>query len=286
MVDGDCKGLAQTGKPGPRSESGKARVRLNPLKHGVLAQTPVIPLVEREEDWERLKKGIREYYGVEGTMEEELADIISESIWRRKRAIRFETESIAAYLDDVPEDYRRLRDSQGWGPDPHDGDGSEAEDGPHGLDRQAVAEMDRMLTARLMPGAETLEKVIRYETKVNRTMFQAIHQLLVLQAIRKGTPPPPMPSGGRRSRKMRPTETQTGSVVGLAQTGKLDKRASLVGLGSAVEEVDGEGEAEEEGVLREGHANRAERRRIERRQRKAAHGRGGPDPDGQAGGPG
>ena len=33
-------------------------------------------------------------------MEVELADIISEAIWRRKRAVRLETESIAAYLED------------------------------------------------------------------------------------------------------------------------------------------------------------------------------------------
>ncbi len=32
-------------------------VRLNPVRHGVLAQTPVIPLVERQEDWEELRAG-------------------------------------------------------------------------------------------------------------------------------------------------------------------------------------------------------------------------------------
>ena len=35
---------------GPKTAAGKARVRRNPIKHGVLAQTPVIPLVAREED--------------------------------------------------------------------------------------------------------------------------------------------------------------------------------------------------------------------------------------------
>ncbi len=260
MVVGEGNEKTQTGKPGPRSERGRARVRLNPVKHGVLAQTPVIPLVEREEDWERLKLGIREYYQVVGTMEEELADIISESIWRRKRAVRFETESIAAYLDDVPEDYKRMRADEGR--EPEDG-----EQEPHGLNRQAVAEMDRMVTARLLPGAELLEKVIRYETKQNRTMFQAIHQLLVLQAIRKGTPPPGAPSHKTRAprpRMLRPTETRTGGLVGLTAN-----RASLA-LGGVVEEEDGEGEVEgeEAGVLREGRANRAERRRREREWRK------------------
>ena len=32
---------------GPRTAAGRAVVRRNPIKHGVLAQTPVIELVER-----------------------------------------------------------------------------------------------------------------------------------------------------------------------------------------------------------------------------------------------
>ena len=50
----------RTGKRGggPKTPKGKAAVRTNPIKHGVLAQTPVIPLVEREEDWRRLRDGV------------------------------------------------------------------------------------------------------------------------------------------------------------------------------------------------------------------------------------
>ncbi len=53
---------------GPKTPEGKAAVRRNPIKHGVLAQTPVIPLVEREEDWRRLRDGVFEYFRVEGAM--------------------------------------------------------------------------------------------------------------------------------------------------------------------------------------------------------------------------
>lgn len=264
-------------RSGPRTELGRAAVRLNPLKHGVLSQTPVIPLVEREEDWERLRKGIHEYYDVQGMMEEALADIIAGTIWRRHRAVRFETESITAYLDDVPEDYRRMRAGQS----------PEQATDPDALGREAVAEMDRMLTSRLLPGAETLDKVMRYETKLHRFLMETIHQLLVLQALREGRQPPIAPSGGRqaRPRKLRPTETETGGLVGLTA-----KRASLVGLGALREppatagrqdereggddegEARAEREAEGAGVLRGWDAsshrgNRAERRRRERRNR-------------------
>ena len=55
---------------GPKTPEGKAVVRRNPIKHGVLAlrlrlparsgqaPTPVITLVEREEDWDRGDTGL------------------------------------------------------------------------------------------------------------------------------------------------------------------------------------------------------------------------------------
>jgi hypothetical protein len=171
-------------KSGPRTERGKSVVRLNPIRHGVLSQTPVIPLVEREEDWFQLRDGIREYFAVEGMMEVSLADTIAMTTWRRYRVVRMETEAIRAYLEEVPEDYRRMKateESQGWGPSPQ----IEVEP-PEADAERAMAEMDRMLSARLLPGAETAEKVMRYETKFHRYLLQTIHQLLVLQSLRRG----------------------------------------------------------------------------------------------------
>lgn len=36
-------------------------LRLNPVKHGIYSQTPVLPLVEDAEQWERLKNGVFEH---------------------------------------------------------------------------------------------------------------------------------------------------------------------------------------------------------------------------------
>src|SRR6185295_5211741 len=63
---------AKRKRSGPRTAAGRRAVRLNPVKHGVLSQTPVIPLVERVEDWERLLEGTLEYFQVEGMVEEDL----------------------------------------------------------------------------------------------------------------------------------------------------------------------------------------------------------------------
>ncbi len=157
---------------GPKTAEGKAAVRLNPIKHGVLAQTPVIPLVEREEDWQRLRDGVFAYLDVEGTLEEALADRIAGLIWRLYRVVRFESESISRYLHEVPRDWGTSRRMSG-------------QEIPPETTPEMVDEMDGMLMARLLPGQETLEKVMRYETRLHRFLLQSVHQLLLLKGTRK-----------------------------------------------------------------------------------------------------
>ncbi len=87
---------------------------------------------------------------------------------------------------------------------------------PTEVTEEAVREMDRMLMARLLPGDETLEKVMRYETKLHRFLLQSVHQLLLLKGMRKqgpgqqwGTPdmdPPGLPGGGHRHPPLPPPD--------------------------------------------------------------------------------
>ena len=205
MMEKNPSTRLRTGKRGggPRTPEGKAAVRRNPIKHAVLAQTPVIPLVEREEDWQRLRDGVFEYFRVEGAMEEALADRIAGIIWRLYRVVRFESESINRYLHEVPRDWgtsRRLSRQE-----------IPAETTP-----EMVDEMDRMLMARLLPGQETLEKIMRYETRLHRFLLQSVHQLVLLKGMRKegpgrqwGTPdldPPGLPGGGHRHPRLPPPD--------------------------------------------------------------------------------
>jgi hypothetical protein len=46
-----------------------------------------------------------------------------------------------------------------------------------------VEKMDEMLMARLLPGEETLEKVMRYETRLHRFLLQSMHQLVLLKGM-------------------------------------------------------------------------------------------------------
>jgi hypothetical protein len=95
---------------GPKTAAGKAVVARNPIKHGVLAQTPVLPLVEREEDWVKLRQGVFDFFELEGPLLESLGDRVAMLVWRLYRVARFETEAIRQYLEDVPGDwYASLR---------------------------------------------------------------------------------------------------------------------------------------------------------------------------------
>ncbi len=171
---GECmQGKQEKRGGGPKTREGRAAVRLNPVKHGVLAQTPVIPLVEREEDWQRLRDGVFEYFAVEGAMEEALADRIAGIIWRLYRVVRYESEAINRYLHEVPRDWGTSRRMSG-------------QEMPAETTPEMVQEMDGMLMARLLPGQETLEKVMRYEARLHRFLLQSVHQLLLLKGLKKG----------------------------------------------------------------------------------------------------
>jgi hypothetical protein len=147
-------------------------VRLNPVKHGVLSQTPVVGLVERAEDWERLRDGIFECLGVQGMLEEALAERIAMTFWRLYRVVRLETEAIETSMREVPRDYvAGLRAAK--------------QPIPTEATPEVVEEMDRMLMSRLLPGDVTLEKVMRYEGRQHRYLLQTLHQFMVVKGLRK-----------------------------------------------------------------------------------------------------
>jgi hypothetical protein len=160
------------GSGGPKTAAGKAVVARNPIKHGVLAQTPVLPLVEREEDWLKLRQGVFDFFELEGPLLESLGDRVAMLVWRLYRVARFETEAIRQYLDDVPGDwYASLRL-----------EGRVAPDAPSMAD---VEEMNRMLLSRLLPGDETMDKVMRYETRLHRFLLQTVYLIMVMKGLKK-----------------------------------------------------------------------------------------------------
>jgi len=82
---------------GPRTEEGKARSRLNALKHGLLATEAANFGVEGEaarKTFEDLSDRLEDYYWPRGPIEEILVQKIAIATWRLKRAMRFEAREI------------------------------------------------------------------------------------------------------------------------------------------------------------------------------------------------
>jgi hypothetical protein len=103
-------------KGGPATQEGKEVVRWNATQHGIRSPAPVVPGVEKKEDWEDHRDGMLESLQPEGHLEMVLAERAALLSWRLHRVIRYETESIALYQERVEDDLARER-RFGSGPD-------------------------------------------------------------------------------------------------------------------------------------------------------------------------
>src|SRR5918993_2828450 len=101
---------------GPKTEEGKEVARWNATRHGIRSPAPVVPGVEKPEDWEEYRDGILEDLAPLGSLEFALAERVATLAWRLHRVIRYETESIALYQERVEDDLARER-RFGSGPD-------------------------------------------------------------------------------------------------------------------------------------------------------------------------
>lgn len=95
-------------KGGPSTPRGKATVARNAIRHAVCATAPVIPGLERPEDWEAHRAGIRASLQPVGPLETELAERVALLLWRLRRVARFETAAILADEEDHQEFQRLL----------------------------------------------------------------------------------------------------------------------------------------------------------------------------------
>jgi hypothetical protein len=94
---------------GPVTQEGKEVARWNAVRHGIRSPVPVVPGVEKKEDWEEHRDGVFESLSPEGHLELVLAERVALLSWRLHRVIRYETESIALYQERVEDDLARER---------------------------------------------------------------------------------------------------------------------------------------------------------------------------------
>jgi hypothetical protein len=97
-------------KGGPVTQEGKEVVKWNATRHGIRSPAPVVPGVEKAEEWEE-HCGVLESLQPEGHLETVLADRVALLSWRLHRVTRYETETITLSqqkLEDDLADRRRF----------------------------------------------------------------------------------------------------------------------------------------------------------------------------------
>ena len=94
---------------GPSTREGKEIARWNATRHGIRSPAPVVPGVEKAEEWEDHRDGVLESLSPEGHLEMVLAERVALLSWRLHRVVRYETEAIALYQEGVEDDLARER---------------------------------------------------------------------------------------------------------------------------------------------------------------------------------
>jgi hypothetical protein len=105
-------------KGGPATQEGKEMVKWNATRHGIRSPAPVVPGVEKAEDWEEHRDGVLESLSPEGHLELVLAERVALLSWRLNRVTRFETVTIALSQEKMEDDLadKRRFDSYLLGP--------------------------------------------------------------------------------------------------------------------------------------------------------------------------
>jgi hypothetical protein len=89
---------------GPATQNGKEIVRWNATRHGISSPKPVVPGLEKQEDWESHLEGIMENLSPVGQLEVTLTERVALLSWRLHRVIRYETGAIAISQETIEDD--------------------------------------------------------------------------------------------------------------------------------------------------------------------------------------
>lgn len=194
------------GASGPNTPQGKAVARMNATQHGIYSNSPVIPGVESEEDWAAHRNELIDTLAPSGALELMLAERVALLSWRLLRVARYERGAIATRQEQVVDELQRRLEGERRHSVIREGSrASEEIDelmlGPSmraSIDaRHPVESIDTTVNRReqeegflrrerLLPDEATLNKVMRYESHLNRQLFQALHELEAVQTRRKG----------------------------------------------------------------------------------------------------
>jgi hypothetical protein len=91
---------------GPRTAAGKERSKFNALKHGMRAESSVLP-GESPAEFEATRRGIHQQMAPRGGLEEFFADCVADDAWTFKRTKRAAAAQLASILRNQPHEQAR-----------------------------------------------------------------------------------------------------------------------------------------------------------------------------------
>jgi hypothetical protein len=172
------RGDARKGRGGPRTPEGKAVSRYNATKFGIYSESPVLPMVENEKDWQRHREGIFASLQPQNFLEAEIVEQIAVNRWRLKRIIRYEREVVTKSQIDAPYEWaetERLR-------------GHQIPTNVADFDDDMLRGILQTVMAHLLPDEHALKKINRYDGRLHRQTLQLLHELEAMQSRRRGQP--------------------------------------------------------------------------------------------------
>ena len=183
---------------GPRTSEGKAAVRFNAFRHGLLAQDAVLP-GEDVDAFEDLWNRVRSEFSPVGPIEESLVDRLVSDMWRLQRLVRAETALMhsqvqglmADRLTDEARSYEMYYFGEPLTPDITD-------EVAHAKAHEALAraryerDRDEVLLGRAFDAdanaADTFGKLARYERSIQRSFLRNLDELRQMQNKRQNRP--------------------------------------------------------------------------------------------------
>ena len=135
---------------GPTTAEGKSKAKFNALKHGITADTAVLPY-EDPHSYEQMRQALIDHYEPANAGEQMLVELVVVNYWRLLRVRRVEAASMKLHID-------ALKDRNGLSMRPgHDDDGC--------------------LAAVFSYESDNFRNLERYQTRVERSYFRAVETL-------------------------------------------------------------------------------------------------------------
>jgi hypothetical protein len=175
---------------GPRTREGKAVSRLNALRHGLRARAPVLP-GEQLEHYEALLREVHRELQPVGLIETVLVTRIADRIWRLARIVRLETGALLWLIHSPPDATRSSDEAQDLGALLMRLRGDESDSNDEDRESAAIMQHDSVQIGKAVvrdaSESDTLSKLSRYETRLDRGLIRDLRELERLQQSRTRT---------------------------------------------------------------------------------------------------